>query len=220
MIEKFGDRLKRLRTSKKLSQDELAEMLNTSKQVISRYENNQRTPKITTASEYAQALGVSLNYLLGEDEPGIKCSIVNEDGPEYFVRKQSHSVPVLGKVPAGIPLEAIEEIIDYEEISEKVARQGEFFALMINGDSMEPRICDGDVVIVRKQSDVDSGKVAIVLINGCDATCKKVVKHDDGISLVSTNTKYSPRFFTNKEVRDLPVTIIGRVAELRAKFDN
>lgn len=70
-------------------------------------------------------------------------------------------------------MEAVENILDYEEISEDMARQGDYFALQIKGDSMEPRIKEGDVVIVRKQPDVESGEVAIVLVNGDEATIKK-----------------------------------------------
>lgn len=127
----------------------------------------------------------------------------------------THWVPVLGKVAAGIPLEMIENILDYEEVDDKL---GEVFALQINGDSMSPRFLKGDVVIVRKQEDVENGEIAIVTINGNDATCKKVMKHEGGISLVSLNPSYDPMYFTNEEVKTIPVTILGRVVELRGKI--
>jgi repressor LexA len=127
-------------------------------------------------------------------------------------------IPILGRVPAGVPTEALEDILWMEEISEKMAKCGEYFGLLIDGDSMEPKISKGDVVIVRQQNDVNSGDIAIVVINGSDATCKKIIKHNDGISLVSTNPKYDPRFFNNKQIDELPVVVIGRVVELRAKF--
>lgn len=113
---------------------------------------------------------------------------------------------------------AIESIINYEEISQEQARTGEFFGLQIKGDSMEPRITDGDVVIVRKQETVENGEIAVVLINGDDATVKKFYKTDAGIKLVSTNPTYDPFFFTPDEVNTLPVSVIGKVVELRAKF--
>ena len=127
-------------------------------------------------------------------------------------------IPVLGTVRAGIPIEAVENIIDYEEISEDMARQGEFFALQIKGDSMEPRICEGDVVIVRKQSDIDSGDTAIVLVNGEEATIKKVQKFDGGINLIPSNPSYDVRTYTNEQIEALPVQILGKVVELRGKF--
>ena len=83
---------------------------------------------------------------------------------------------------------------------------------------MEPKISDGDVVIVRRQSDVDSGQIAIVLVNGDDATCKKYVKHENGISLISSNPVYAPMFYTFEEIAKKPIVILGRVVELRAKF--
>ncbi len=127
-------------------------------------------------------------------------------------------IPVLGFVRAGYPMDAVENILDYEEISEEMARSGEFFALKIQGDSMEPRIKEGDVVIVRKQSTVENGEVAVVLVNGNDATVKKFFKTETGVNLISTNSNYEPFFFSPKEVNSLPVEVIGRVVELRAKF--
>lgn len=133
-------------------------------------------------------------------------------------RQLSKMIPVLGRVPAGVPLHAVEDIIDYEEIPESMARLGEHFALRISGSSMEPKISDGDVVIVRKQEDVDNGAIAIVLVNGEDATCKKIRKHENGLTLVSTNPAYEPMYFSNEEVNNKPLVILGKVVELRAKF--
>ena len=127
-------------------------------------------------------------------------------------------IPVLGKVVAGIPLDAIEDIIDYEEIPLSMAKSGEFFALQIKGDSMEPKFSEGDVVIVRKQDDVDSGSIAIILVNGNEATIKRVKKFDGGINLVPTNPAYDVLTYTNEQIENLPVRIIGKVVELRAKF--
>ena len=128
-------------------------------------------------------------------------------------------IPVLGEIVAGIPIDAYQEILDYEEIPAALASQGEFFALKVKGDSMSPRIADGDVVICKQQSDIESGDIAVVTINGDTATLKKVVKHSTGITLVALNTAvFQPTFFTNEEVISLPVTIQGKVIELRAKF--
>lgn len=128
-------------------------------------------------------------------------------------------IPVLGRVVAGIPIEAVEEILDYEEITPELAATGEFFALKIRGHSMEPRMMEGDVVIVRKQEDVESGDVAIVLVNGNEATVKRVKKQEEGITLIATNTSvYEPHFYSNKEIKNLPVQILGKVVELRGKF--
>jgi len=128
------------------------------------------------------------------------------------------SIPVLGKVAAGVPIEAVEDILDYAKIDDSPATEGEYFALKISGRSMEPKISDGDIVIVRMQKDVESGEIGIVLVSGEMATCKKIVKHDNGISLVSLNSSYSPIFYTSDEVAGKPVTILGKVVELRARF--
>jgi len=133
-------------------------------------------------------------------------------------KKNKFLIPVLGDVPAGIPLEAITDIIDYEEISEEMARVGEYFALRIRGDSMEPKFSEGDVVIVRKQEQVDNGQVAVVMINGDDATVKKFYKTDSGVMLVGNNPSFVPLTYTPEQVEQLPVRVIGRVVELRAKF--
>lgn len=132
----------------------------------------------------------------------------------------SHAViiNVLGRVAAGIPIEAIEDIIDTEEITEEMAKTGTFFGLQIHGDSMEPRIMDGDVVIVRKQDDAESGDIVIATVNGDEATCKRLRKYRDGIELIANNPTYKPLFYTNEEIINKPVRIIGRVVELRAKF--
>ena len=99
-----------------------------------------------------------------------------------------------------------------------MARTGEFFALKISGSSMEPRISDGDVVIIRRQNDVESGQVAVVLVGGDEATVKKLVKQKNGVVLMPMNPAFSPMYFSNREIQELPVTVIGRVVELRAKF--
>lgn len=127
-------------------------------------------------------------------------------------------INVLGRVAAGIPIEAIEDVIDTEEITEELASTGEFFGLQIHGKSMEPRMKEGDIVIVRKQDDAESGDVVIAMVNGDEATCKKLIKHEQGISLVSFNSEYEPMYFTPIDIQEKPVKIIGRVVELRAKF--
>ena len=128
------------------------------------------------------------------------------------------TINVLGRVAAGLPIEAVENIIDTEEISEELAKTGEFFGLLINGDSMTPNICNGDIVIVRQQEDAESNEVVIATINGTDAVCKRLRKYKDGIELLSNNPSYEPLYFSNEEVERKPVRIIGKVIELRRKF--
>lgn len=100
-----------------------------------------------------------------------------------------------------------------------MAKTGEYFALKIAGKSMEPRMMDGDVVIVRRQPDVDSGDIAVVLVNGNDATVKQISKSDAGLTLIGWNPSvYTPKTYNKKECKELPVTILGKVVEIRGKL--
>lgn len=188
-----------------LTYDAVAEKTGFSKSVIYRYANGQ-VQKIDLGRlvVIAEALNVTPEWL------GF--------GKEKKTDLAGVRIPVLGYVRAGIPIEAVEEILDYEEISQDMAKQGEYFALSIKGDSMEPKISEGDVVIVRKQEIVENGELAVVLVNGNDATVKKFYKNDNGITLISTNPAYEPFTYSRKEADNLPVKIIGKVVELRAKF--
>ena len=209
-------RLPELRKQKGLKQGDLAAFLGVAQSTLSGWENGKFEIDDKNKIKLADFFGVSVDYLLGREVSAN--SPWNENGIDMAPRKKGIKIPVLGRVVAGVPVEAVQDVIDYEEIDEEMAKTGEFFALQIKGDSMEPRIKSGDVVIVRKQDIVDSGDVAIVMVNGDDATCKKFVKHKNGVSLVSMNPAYTPMFYTMDEVESLPVRILGRVMELRAKF--
>ena len=131
-----------------------------------------------------------------------------------------YKIPVLGRVAAGVPIEAVEEILGYEYLDDKYKNDGcSYFALRIAGRSMEPTIMDGDTVIVRQQSYIESGQIAIVLVDGEDATAKQVKESPDGITLIGHNAAvYTPQFYSAQEIEDLPVKIIGRVIEVRREL--
>ncbi|MCM1288175.1 MAG: repressor LexA, partial [Clostridium sp.] len=131
---------------------------------------------------------------------GINKSDLVEEHDIISSSNKAFTIKVLGRVATGIPINAVTDIVDTEEISEELARTGSYFGLQIHGDSMEPRICDGDVVIVRQQDDANSGDIVIAMVNGDDATCKRLVKYASSIALVSLNTKYEPMMFTEKEI--------------------
>ena len=208
----FRTRLKQLRNEKKINQRELANFLKVAPSTISMYESGQREPNFEVLESLADFFNVDLNYLLGKSDKTTKLMLENEQKP------QGLQIPVLGTVAAGIPISAVEDILDYEEVPQSWESQGEFFALKIKGDSMEPRMESGDVVIVKQQSDANSGDTVIVLVNGDDATCKKLQKTDNGIMLVSTNPKYPPMFFSKEDIVNKPVVILGKVVEFRGKF--
>lgn len=207
---KFQNILKSLRVAKGFTQDELSKQLNISRSTIGMYEKGAREPDFETLELIADYFNVDTDYLLGRT---VKTTYI----PSSALRK-GVSINVLGRVAAGIPIDAIEEVIDTEEITEEMAKTGEFFGLKIKGNSMEPRIYENDVVIVRQQNDAESGDVVIATINGDEATCKRLRKYRDGIELISNNPSYEPMFFSNEEILSKPVRIIGKVVELRGKF--
>ena len=199
-------RIKYLREKAGMSQQELAEKVGfKTASAVNKIELGLRDISQSKVKAFANALKTTTVYLMDGDD-------------EYISSDRYIKIPVLGYVRAGVPMEAIENILDYEEISQEMARRGEYFALSIKGDSMEPKISEGDVVIVRKQETVENGELAVVLINGNDATVKKFYRNENGIKLVSTNPMFDPFFFTPAEVNELPVSVIGKVVELRAKF--
>ena len=214
----LGDVIKEYRTKHDLSMDKFALLSGLSKSYISMLEKNINPttgksiePTFNVIQRCAKAMHIDVNELI---------ILLDENQPIKVNTKKSKGIKinVLGRVQAGIPVEAIQDIIGEEEITEELAKTGEFFGLKIKGDSMSPRIEEDDIVIVKKQSDIETGEIAIVLINGNDATCKKIKKTETGIMLMPFNPSYDPLFFTNEEIENLPISIIGKVIELRAKF--
>lgn len=189
------------------SQIDLINDLHLNKSAVSTWVNGTRLPRMDKVDLLAKYFNIASLDLL-EDRTAKK----------NITTTKSCQVPVLGRVAAGIPINAITEIIDTEEISEDMAKTGEYFGLKIKGDSMEPRIYDGDVVIVRQQDNAESGDIVIAMVNGDDATCKRLIKYASSIALVSLNSKYEPMMFTDKEVIEKPVRVIGKVVELRGKL--
>ena len=136
----------------------------------------------------------------------------------------SHNVvkiPVYGTIPAGVPTEMIEEtyIEDYEEIDADWLRGGnQYFGLIVKGDSMYPEFRSGDVLIIKKSPDCESGDYCAVSINCTECTFKKVIKEQNGIVLQPLNSAYTPQFFSNEQIETLPITILGKVVEVRRTY--
>ena len=187
-----------------------------SKSHLSQYVNGKSNPDNKKIFLLSKVFGVTEAWLLGYDAP--KYERLGKTEITAPQTSQGLKILVLGTVAAGIPISAVEEILDYEEVPQSWKNQGEFFGLRIKGDSMKPDINHGDTVIVRKQSTANNGDVVITLVNGDDVTCKKFEKLDNGIILISNNSEYSPMYFSNEEVVTKPVVILGRVVELRRKF--
>ena len=218
----LGEIIKAYREEHHLSMDEFARASGMSKTYVWMLEKNKNTnggkevvPTVEYIQKAAKGMFMDFNTLFEMVKGTAK---VDTDVKE-LVAKKALRIPVLGKVAAGTPISAIEEIIGYEEISDELARTGEFFALKIKGNSMEPRIENGSIVIVRQQDDAENGDIVVALVNGDDAVCKKLVKTKSGISLVSINPSYDPLFFSNVEINEIPVRIIGKVVEFRTKCE-
>ena len=223
-------KLRQYRLKNKLTQAETAKIIGVTPSAYAMYERGEREPGVEALCKLSETFGVDIDALVGRPDNHVFISYT-PDRQSLGIRKDllakikdgsitAIRIPVLGKVAAGIPISAVEDILDYEEISPDLLRDGsEYFALQLKGDSMEPRMRDGDVVIVRKQETIENGEIAIVCVNGDDATCKKVIRKDTGaIVLQPLNPTHEPMYFTSDEVASLPITILGKVIELRAKF--
>ena len=192
----FKDRLTILRKDLKLTQEELATKLGFSRTAISAWEIGRNQPPYEDVKKIANFFNVSVDYLLGADVP-----------------KDKRLLPVLGTVKAGYNYLAEENIIDYIEPHMNISNPDDYFGLVVKGDSMAPLFDEGDYVVVHKQDDFESRKVCIVLINGDEATIKKVIKTNDGIELHCFNPYYPSRKYTFKEMQDLKIKIIGVVEQ-------
>lgn len=212
----FKDRLKELRQAKNLTQSDLAEAIKSTKQAISQYERGIRRPDFETLEALCDQFNVSSDYLLGKSDVTVR--LLNSEELKLLNGSKGTAIriPVYGRVAAGIPMSAIENIVDYEEIPDTWS--GVYGALKVKGDSMEPRIREGDTLIVRIQDDAESGDIVVALVNGEDATVKKLIKQPDGIVLQPFNPKYEPMYFSASQADKIPVKIWGKVVENRQKF--
>ena len=205
----FRMRVKQLREEKHISQAHLAKAVGVGQSTVGMWESGKSVPSYNTLIKIADYFNVTVDYLTGKATEPVAPEINNM------------RIPVLGSVPAGIPLEAIEDIIDWEEIPQSMLAGGkEYFALQVQGNSMYPEYLPGDIVIVRKTPVCNSGDVCIVYVNGYDATLKQVKLLPDGsVTLMPRNPEYPPRTYTKKEIENLPVSIAGVVVELRRKVN-
>lgn len=203
----FSKRLRHYLKVNGITQLELAKKLGVGTTSVYNWCNGVKTPRMDKVDAMCDLFGCRRADLVEDNS-----------SPEDETFKKEIRIPVLGSVPAGVPIEAIEDIIDYEEIDPVTASKGEYFGLKVKGSSMEPRICEGDILIVKRQDDCESGDIAIVMVNGNDATVKRLMKYADGIRLIPNNPAYEPIYFTNEKIIRKPVEIIGKVIENRQKY--
>ncbi|WP_234987627.1 LexA family transcriptional regulator [Megasphaera vaginalis (ex Bordigoni et al. 2020)] len=188
------------------TQSDLVVDLKLNKSTVSTWINGTKMPRMNKVEQLALYFGIEKSDLIEN-----KLSASNS--------AKGVRIPVLGYVIAGIPIDAIEDILDYEEISAELAATGDFFCLKVKGNSMEPTFTEGDVLVIRQQPDVESNEIAVVLVNGAEGTVKRIKKSSAGITLIGDNvSSFLPVFYTNEEIQQLPVKIIGKVIELRRSF--
>uniref|UniRef100_UPI003AF1C449 LexA family protein n=2 Tax=Acidaminococcaceae TaxID=909930 RepID=UPI003AF1C449 len=198
----IGKRIANLREEYGWKQYELAQKMDLNPAALNKIENGKRSIKEEEISKVAQIFGISTDTLLGVNTP-----------------RPGNRIPILGTVVAGQPAYAAENIVGWEEVTDKMSMQGKLFALKVKGSSMEPEFKEGDIVIVREQPDIESGDIAVVLINGDEATLKKVKKDPNGLFLYAFNQAvYEPHFYSNNDIETLPVRIVGRVIENRRSW--
>ena len=207
----IADKIKYYRNLRGMTQEELAEYLNTSPQTISRYENGDRKTNNDTLFALAKLFKISINDFF----PSF-------DNAEFLeLTSNDIKIPVLGFIKAGVPIEAQEDIIDYVNIPREWTKGGkEFYALKISGDSMYPKYNDSDIVIFELTSDYTRAinKDCAVMVNCTECTFKKVFIDDDGVTLQPYNNNYQAMRFNKKQVTDLPISIVGIAVEKRVKL--
>ena len=224
----LGDLIKQYRTINKLSLRDFASRCGLSHTYISALEKNidPRTgkpiaPTLDTVKYVAKGMNTSIEKILKAlDEQ--QEFVVNQDlssaHKDNNITSNSAVVFVYGTIPAGIPMECIEDIIDTEEIPSDMLKGGkQYFGLKVKGNSMEPEYLDGDTLILEKADDCESGDDCVIMVNGNDGTFKRVFKNENGIILQPLNPSYSPMVYSNKQIEALPVRIIGIVEEIRRK---
>lgn len=225
----FANRLKKALDYNNMRPIDLANKTKISKAQICNYLKGTYKAKQDKLYIIAKALDVSEAWLMGYDVdmdrewfPDNKEDLTNItiDNARYIeTTTKTVKIPILGKVPAGVPIEAIEDIIGYEEIPASMLRDGNnYFSLKIDGDSMYPDYKTGDIIIIRQQSDCNSGDDCVVMVNGDDATFKRVVKQEKSIILKPLNNEYEPYYFDEYEIMTKPVKIMGVAVEVRRKL--
>lgn len=216
MAEFLNNNVKHLRIEKNISQQNLADKIGVDRSTVSRIENGEIETTIDNAIKIANVLNVSLSDLVSRDLRIDNAELIKDVPVETF------KIPVLGKIPAGIPFEAIEDkfTLDYEEIPKEWLKGGkQYFALKLDGDSMEPSYHDKDIVIFQKASNCESGQDVCIKINGFDATFKRIKKQENGIMVIPLNENnssgFSTTFYTNDDIINKPIEIIGIAKQIR-----
>lgn len=206
MTNNMGTIIKKRREQLGISQEQLASILGyKSRSSINKIELNHTDLPQSKIVALAKALSVTPAYLMGWED--LEQPIPKSNGYPTV------RIPVLGDVAAGVPILAQQDIIGYEDIPADMAKTGEYFGLKIKGDSMEPKIHDNDIVIVKSMSDAENNDIVIAMINN-EATCKRLHKYSNSVVLTAINSDYKPIEVTPDE----NIQILGKVVMSISKF--
>lgn len=232
----FDDRLKKLRQEKDLNMKQMSRLLGIPYTTYIGYEKNEREPNSEMLGMLADFFNCSVDYLLGRDANvsdktnEIDDDLLKQHGNIYYEKKTQpqrsiesniqllnqnkvYNIPIFESVSAGFGANASDYIVGYMPIYiENPADVKNMLCIKVKGDSMYPKIEDGDTVVVRKQSSVDSGSIAVVLIDNEEELVKKVVYDEEHIELISINPEYAPKRFEGKDV--LRVSVVGLVKQI------
>lgn len=201
----FGNNLKKIRQEHEMTQEELAKKINTSRSNIANYENDKNMPSIETLNNLSEVLNCSTDYLLGKSDIRNNTSNIDESDKKFYM------CPVYGQISAGQPNwaeECIEGRLPLDPNLMGIVNPEEHFFLRVNGESMNKVIRNGAFALIHKQDIVDDGEIAVVLVNGYDATLKKFTRQGEMIILEPESTDDS--FKTQVYDKTIPIKILGK----------
>lgn len=216
--------LRNLRKGARMTQQDMADLLHVKQNTYSYWENGKVNIDNESLRQLADFFKVSIDYILDKTDLPLELSKQSWNGDvrpiDLYSAFEYSKVPILGTIAAGSPREAIESGL-YDEcvyVDTREYGQDIIFGLEISGDSMEPRICEGDIAIIRSCGYVNSGNIAAVRVNGDDTTLKKVKFEEKGMWLIGYNPSFKPIFYSDKECINLPVTVIGKLVQVIQKY--
>ena len=202
-------RLKEARKNARLTQKEIASIIGVNQNTYSYWENGKTKVDNVTLKKLAEVLNVSVDFLLGDEAPKYDTRLFTQLPPE------NKKIPIIGSVRCGPNGLAFQYLEGYVLVGDEY--HGDIVSFRCRGDSMKDLgITDGDIAIVRLQEEIETGELAVVVINGDEGTLKRVRKFEGGIILEAANQEYEPRVFTGDELST--VRIVGKVLEVRKKF--
>ena len=200
----FSENLKKQAAIAGENQPDIAEVLGVTKSAVNAYFMGNKMPRMDRIKKLADHFGCNVSDLV--DDKSIEDQVT------------AVAIPVLGTVPAGVPIEAIQDILGYEEIPKIMADTGEFFCLRVEGNSMYPLLYSGETIVIKKQETADNGDIVVALVDNEETTVKRLKKVSDGIILEAENPEYNSLYFNEKQIKNEKVKIIGKAVESRKKL--